>query len=46
MARTPQIPDADYQRLLQFVAAQGYELARVRRVPQRWPAASDSKEPS
>jgi apolipoprotein D and lipocalin family protein len=36
MARTPQIPEADYQRLLDFVAAQGYDIARVRKVPQRW----------
>jgi apolipoprotein D and lipocalin family protein len=37
MARTPQIPDADYRRLLDLVAAQGYDLAKVQRVPQRWP---------
>jgi apolipoprotein D and lipocalin family protein len=40
MARTPQIPEADYQRLLQFVAAQGYDLAKVEKVPQRWPEAT------
>jgi apolipoprotein D and lipocalin family protein len=33
MARTPQIPEAEYQRLLQFVAEQGYDTARLRRVP-------------
>jgi apolipoprotein D and lipocalin family protein len=36
MARTPQIEEADYQRMLQFVGAQGYDVARIRRVPQRW----------
>jgi apolipoprotein D and lipocalin family protein len=36
MARTPTIPDADYQRLLAFVAAQGYDVAQVQKVPQRW----------
>jgi apolipoprotein D and lipocalin family protein len=36
MARTPEIPDADYQRLLAFVAAQGYDPSRVQKVPQRW----------
>ena len=36
MARTPQIPDADYQRILQFVATQGYDTSRIRKAPQRW----------
>ncbi len=36
MARTPQIPEADYQRLLKFVAEQGYDVARVQKVPQQW----------
>jgi apolipoprotein D and lipocalin family protein len=38
MARTPQIPEADYQRLLAFVVGLGYDAAQVQRVPQRWPA--------
>jgi apolipoprotein D and lipocalin family protein len=42
MARTPQIEEADYQRILQVVGAQGYDLARIRKVPQRW----DSSPPS
>ena len=37
MARTPQIPEADYQHLLSLVAAQGYDVSKVKRVPQRWP---------
>jgi apolipoprotein D and lipocalin family protein len=37
MARTPQIPAADYQRLLELVAAQGYDISKVLRVPQQWP---------
>lgn len=37
MARTPRIPDADYQRLLARVAAQGYDISKVQRVPQQWP---------
>lgn len=37
MARTPQIPAADYERLLGMVAAQGYDTAKVMRVPQQWP---------
>jgi apolipoprotein D and lipocalin family protein len=37
MARTPQMPETDYQRLLGELAAQGYDLTKVRKVPQRWP---------
>jgi apolipoprotein D and lipocalin family protein len=35
MARTPQIPEADYQRLLTELTAQGYDLKKLRKVPQR-----------
>ncbi len=45
MARTPQIPDADCQRILEFVAGQGYDVSRIRKVPQRWDAqAAPSKD--
>jgi len=37
MARRPQIPEADYQRLLGFLREQGYDTARLRKVPQQWP---------
>ena len=40
MARTPQIPEADYRRLLRLVADLGYYPDKVQRVPQRWPAGS------
>ena len=33
MARTPTIPDADLDRLQRFVAAQGYDAARLQRMP-------------
>ncbi len=36
MARTPQLPDADYQRFLQLIAEEGYDVSKVRKVPQRW----------
>ena len=36
MARTPQIPAADFARLQQKVADLGYDVARLERVPQRW----------
>lgn len=37
MARTPQIPESDYQRLVKELENQGYDIYRLRRVPQRWP---------
>jgi apolipoprotein D and lipocalin family protein len=36
MARTPQIPEADYQRLVALAVSLGYDAARIRKVPQRW----------
>jgi len=35
MARTPQIAEADYTRLVGIVAAQGYDTSKLRRVPQK-----------
>lgn len=37
MARKPQIPEKDYQRLLEELAAQDYDINRMRKVPQSWP---------
>lgn len=34
MARTPTIPEADLQRLIAFVGSQGYDVAKIQRVPQ------------
>lgn len=36
MARTPSISDADYQRLLEFAVAQGYDRKSIEKVPQKW----------
>jgi len=36
MARTPQIPEADYQRIVAFLKEQGYDVDKIRKVPQRW----------
>jgi apolipoprotein D and lipocalin family protein len=36
MARTPSIPEAEYRRLVGMLAAQGYDISKVRKVPQRW----------
>ncbi|MBK8794313.1 MAG: lipocalin family protein [Holophaga sp.] len=36
MARTPTIPEADYQRLVTLIGTQGYDIRKIERVPQRW----------
>ena len=37
MARTPSIPQADYDQLLARVKALGYSVSKIRKVPQAWP---------
>jgi len=36
MARTPRIPEEDFQRLQRRVAELGYDIDELQRVPQRW----------
>jgi len=36
MARTPSIPDQDYDRLIGLVESLGYDISKIQRVPQRW----------
>lgn len=36
MARTPSIPEADYQRLLELLKREGYEISKINKVPQQW----------
>jgi apolipoprotein D and lipocalin family protein len=36
MARTPIISEEDYQGLLKIIAAQGYDISQIQKVPQRW----------
>jgi len=36
MARSPQIPEADYQRIVAELADQGYDVTKLRKVPQSW----------
>jgi apolipoprotein D and lipocalin family protein len=36
MARTPQLPDADYGALVERVRELGYDVSRLQKVPQRW----------
>lgn len=37
MARTAQIPEGDYQRLVKDLEIQGYDISKLRQVPQHWP---------
>jgi apolipoprotein D and lipocalin family protein len=36
MARSPVIPERDYQQLLDFLGAQGYDKTLIKKVPQQW----------
>ncbi|MGB4812127.1 MAG: lipocalin family protein [Methylophilaceae bacterium] len=38
MARTPQISDAQYKELSDIVASYGYDISKLRKVPQQWNA--------
>jgi len=35
MARQPAMPEEDYNRILDFIKAQGYDLSKLRKVPQQ-----------
>lgn len=37
MARTPQLAPAQYDQAMDRIRSLGYDLAKVRKVPQRWP---------
>jgi apolipoprotein D and lipocalin family protein len=41
MARSPAIPDADYQRLRTLLSTQGYDITQLRKVPQQPPRAAE-----
>ena len=36
MARQPEITEKDYQAHLQFLKKQGYDISKVKKVPQKW----------
>jgi apolipoprotein D and lipocalin family protein len=40
MARAPQFPEPQYQEMVRRIAAWGYDVDRLRRVPQQWGPAS------
>ena len=35
MARDPSIPSDDYNRILQFLQRQGYDIAKIQKVPHK-----------
>jgi len=37
MARTPTLSESEYKNLVERVAALGYDVGKLRKVPQRWP---------
>lgn len=43
MAREPQIPNAKYQELTEFIAKLGYDTAKLRKVPQNWTSTGNTK---
>ena len=36
MARSPQISEQDYTRLVKLIKEQGYDITDIKRVPQQW----------
>lgn len=38
MARTPQISDEQYLKLTEFISDLGYDMSKLRKVPQKWNA--------
>ncbi|MHB8814807.1 MAG: lipocalin family protein [Steroidobacteraceae bacterium] len=45
MARTPQISASEYRGMVARVRAMGYDLDKLRTVPQRWPADENGAPP-
>jgi apolipoprotein D and lipocalin family protein len=39
MARSPQMPEVEYQKLVAFLVQNGYDTTKLRRVPQQSPTA-------
>ena len=36
MARPPTMPDADFDRIVEFIGTFGYDTSKIQRVPQQW----------
>ena len=43
MARTPSIPEAEYNKIVRLIGQQGYDTSKLFRVPQRPSAARDEQ---
>lgn len=43
MARSPAIPPEDMRVLTRIIVAQGYDITRLRKVPQQWPEHSPAQ---
>ena len=44
MARTPQVDEQTYQSLIELSENMGYDINKIRKVPQQWPASDMQKE--
>ncbi len=40
MAREPEIPEAEYAEIIEFVSSIGYDVSQIKKVPQQWPSES------
>ncbi len=38
MSKNPSIPEADFKRILVFLAREGYDISKIQKVPQSWNA--------
>lgn len=45
MARTPRISASEYRRMVARAGAMGYDLGKLRKVPQRWLGGEDARPP-
>lgn len=43
MARTPTIPEPEFERHVAYLRELGYDTGELRRVPQRWPETGDAQ---
>jgi len=44
MARTPTVPESDYQAMLARAGTLGYDVGRIERVPQHWPETDAGRD--
>lgn len=45
MARSPEIPEPDYRRLVNMLAIEGYDIGDLRKVPQNWMEGTSANAP-